>query len=107
IPESADQEQRDHYRRRRFSPPVRRLCFLCGPCLFFFQLAPFLVLPMFLRFSLPSTFFLICTLSDFGFLLLTALSLSYPTGFGLSAFFRRQPLLLQCSTDVCAELFDP
>jgi hypothetical protein len=65
-----------------------------------------LVAPTFLCLSLPSTSFLGCTLFDFGFLA-KVLSLSYPSGFGLLAFLRRQPWLLQCFTDVLAKLFDP
>jgi hypothetical protein len=48
-----------------------------------------LVSPTLLRLGLPSTFFLVCTLFDFGFLLSSALNLSCSSGFGLSAFFRR------------------
>jgi hypothetical protein len=95
---------RDGPRSCRFA---RTGVFGCVQSCFFFQLAPFLVLPTFIRLSFPSTLFLVCTLFDFNFLLSTALSLSCSSGFGLSAFFRRQPLLLQCSAYICAELFDP
>jgi hypothetical protein len=65
-----------------------------------------LVAPTFLRLSLPSTFFLICTLFDFG-LLSAALFLSSLLCFGLLALFRRQPRLRQCVRDVRAKLIDP
>jgi hypothetical protein len=53
-----------------------------------------LALPTLFCLSFPSTFFLVCTLFYFGFLLSATLSLSCSSGFGLSAFFRRQPFLL-------------
>ena len=62
-----------------------------------------------LELFLSAALFLLSSLSGFllELFLSAALFLSSLSGFGLSAYLRRHPWLLQCFTDVLAKLFDP